>query len=120
MTMNTKPRIRFTAVLCLAYGTATLASLHTAAARAAQDSVPTRVVHFDDLDISKPAGAQKLYRRIEAAARQVCESNVKSDLRTMSREHACYQQAIDNAVRAVNSVTLANLHAGAPLRVASR
>jgi hypothetical protein len=38
----------------------------------------------------------------------------------MSREHACYQQAIDNAVRAVNSVTLANLHAGAPLRVASR
>jgi hypothetical protein len=60
MTMNTKPRIRFTAVLCLAYGTATLASLHTAAARAAQDSVPTRVVHFDGLDIEAGRRAKAL------------------------------------------------------------
>ena len=36
------------------------------------DDPPTVTVSFADLDLSKPAGAETLYQRIQAAARTVC------------------------------------------------
>jgi len=51
-------------------GALTLGALQ-ATARVADDSVPTQKVSYADLDISKPAGAKVLYRRIVAAANRV-------------------------------------------------
>ena len=42
-------------------------------AAAPSNNLRTEVVRFADLDLTRPAGTQELYRRIEHAARNVCE-----------------------------------------------
>ena len=85
------------------------------------DSPPSRVVHFGDLDLSKPAGVQALYRRIKFAARTVCDPYIASDIHASGAMRACIIQAVDNAVSRVNSPALTELHAGvANLRLASK
>ena len=71
-------------------------------AATAPHEVRTEVVRFADLDITHPAGALELYRRIQQAARDVCEtSGLDQDLQ--------YRQCRSSAVaRAIGDV-------GAPL-----
>ncbi len=118
--MKTPLRTKLTATLCLAFGSTTLISLHVSAANLADESPPMRTVSFADLDLSKPAGVHTLYRRIWAAAREVCRNEVASDLHLLGREQACMKRAIDDAVRDVNSPALAELRFGNALRLASR
>ncbi len=118
--MKTPLRTKLTAVLCLAYGTATLSSLHSSVASAAQEGLPTRIVKFGDLDLSKAAGVKTLYRRIQSAARQVCQLDTVSDVHMMAKEQQCMKRAIDDAVNNVNSPALSNLRFGASPRLASR
>jgi len=108
----------YTASYC-AIGAAVLCTL-TTPALASEPDVPTKAVRFDDLDISKAAGAKVLYRRIQAAAREVCPISMSRDLHLIAVQHACVEQAIDNAVRSVNAAALTELRFGSQLRVTNK
>ena len=66
--------------------------------------VRTEVVRFADLDPTRPAGAQELYRRIEQAARDACEPR-GAYYYGLPVDTTCRRSAIAHAIR----------HVGAPL-----
>lgn len=70
-----------------------------------------KVVSYADLNISVLPDAEILLLRIRMAARSVCGNYV--DLRDIPRfrfQRTCQQDAMDGAVRDVNSALLAKLH----------
>jgi UrcA family protein len=69
--------------------------------------VPKIVVSYSDLDLSTTAGARTLYRRISFAAQQVCPFQDEVELSRRAKNHACREEAIERAVRSVNSAQLA-------------
>ena len=107
-----------TASYC-ALGAAVLCTLTTPAVASDQD-VPTKTVRFDDLNVAKAAGAKVLYRRIQAAAQEVCPRSISRDLHLVEVQRACIERAIDNAVRSVNAVALTELRFGSALHLADR
>jgi len=115
--MNTRIRTKICTAICCLCGATTLGALQ-ATAIAADDSLPTRRVSYADLDISKPAGAKVLYRRIEAAAQEVCTLETRKVVRATAQERACINQAIDIAVKHVNSVALSDLHSAKAIHLA--
>jgi UrcA family protein len=79
---------------CLIVGTAHAAS---------PDAAPSVRVPYGDLNLNTERGANTLYARIAAAARQVCAAD-SVDLRNLQAYAAmrsCETQAIANAVHAV-------------------
>jgi UrcA family protein len=89
----------------------TIAFTPVARADAAAD-VPKLEVSYTDLDIATEQGARALYRRISAAARQVCpqgEGSIVPKLNNISR--TCIRDSIARAVREVNSPRLAEVEA---------
>ncbi len=115
--MNTTNQSKLRAAIYGLYGAASLCAVQTAGA--AIDSMPTRIVSYADLDISKPAGAKALYRRIAAAAQQVCVLDIK-DLGAAQRDRACIQQAVDTAVKGVNSAALTDVRSTTPIHLAGK
>ena len=69
--------------------------------------IPTKTVSFRDLDLSTALGAQTLYDRIEAAAREVCRGT------ELSEYGACRARAIDDAVAYVGSPLLSAVNRSA-------
>jgi len=90
-----------------------------ASAASSSDPIPTLVVHYQDLDLSQPRDAQRLYRRIKTAARLVCEHSLPS-LRGAAMEHACIDQAVTEAVGQVGSARVTQIHEAATPRPANR
>ena len=86
------------------------------AAPAAGDSatrgrLPSVAVHFADLDVSREAGVSVLYRRIQNAAEQVCESAKRVDTRIPSLEWLkCKSLAVTDAVRTLDQPLLSDYH----------
>jgi UrcA family protein len=118
--MNTTIRKRlYTGLSCL-LGTLAASGAISSSARAYDEAPMSKVVQFGDLDISKPEGAKVLYRRIQAAAREVCAQQLTRTLESLGPESICTQKAIDNAVRHVNSEQLTALRFGSPLLVAQK
>jgi UrcA family protein len=78
----------------------------SALAVAAADDIPTVTVSYADLDLSKPAGAQTLYRRIEDAARTVCGPLASRELRRRRLWRDCYEQAVEDAVATADQAIL--------------
>ena len=74
-------------------------------AATASDELRREVVRFADLDLTRPAGAQQLYRRIERAAQEVCAA-----YGSRGYDRSCADAAIGRAVAEV----------GAPLLTAQR
>lgn len=76
------------------------------------DRIVTRsqVVSYADLNLSNPEGVRTLYRRIQAAARNVCTQS--ND--TLHIEHInfrkCMAQAVDEAVTRLNKPELTAMH----------
>ena len=106
-----------TSVSCILLGL----SLYAPAAFAGlNDDPPSLKVSYKELDVSKPAGAEELYRRIKRAANTVCDESFRSmgPLRSAGHEKKCIEKAIDNAVSDVNEPLLTALWQGQP-RVAS-
>ena len=68
-------------------------------------------VSFRDLDLSTQSGAAKLYRRIQAAARNVCQYEPTSP-RVQIIWQYCVLPTVDAAVANVNSPLLTELHSG--------
>jgi UrcA family protein len=100
-----------------------LAALSLAFAATASQAQPTvdttRItVRYAELDVTKPAGAQALYRMIQQAAYQVCDGYVGRFSRMRTLESGCYKDAVANAVAAVGSPQLSAVHGARQTRVA--
>jgi UrcA family protein len=70
------------------------------------DDPPKRVVKFADLDLTRREGAAVLYSRINAAAREVCQSPDVWALKLLVQTYECRHQAIAQAIADVDSPTL--------------
>ena len=68
---------------------------------------------YRDLDLSTPHGAKVLYRRIRAAAREVCGYG-GANLLEQSLWKDCYHHAIADAVGKVNNPGVTAVHTGRP------
>lgn len=68
----------------------------------------TRVVKYADLDLRREAGAETLYARLVAAAREVCEPDFFAMNPSVGKAR-CLENAIDAAVVSVNAPTLTEL-----------
>jgi UrcA family protein len=91
-----------------------------ASAATPEESPPTIVVKYKDLDLSQQRDAQRLYRRIQTAAQLVCENTRGEEFSTMWRYHACMDQAITNAVATISSARVTEIHEATTQRVANR
>jgi UrcA family protein len=77
----------------------------------AEPRVKTQAVSFADLDLSKPAGAQTLYKRIKAAARSVCGPVDQYTFVVSSYSfRKCFDAAVADAVGQVDRPALTALH----------
>lgn len=98
----------------------------TAMTAAAHDSTEphTVTVNFAALNTSSTAGAQELYQRLRAAARQVCASADGAPLSAKRQYRSCVDTALANAVMSVNlPLVTSAYHASTKdrtIRVASR
>ena len=81
-------------------------------AAAPSNYVRTEVVRFADLDLTRATGAQQLYRRIQQAARDVCERNRLSDSGSarIASYRLCLSGAIERAVDEVGAPLLTEHH----------
>jgi UrcA family protein len=118
-TMTTTLRTKLYTVIYCALGTTAFTTLTTPAG-ADGLSPPSKIVKFDDLNITTAAGAKVLYRRIQTAAVEVCPAQMTYSLRMEQAQRACVDHAIDNAVKKVNSPALTELRFGTPVRLASK
>jgi UrcA family protein len=84
------------------------------------DKAPTHVVRYADLDLSQPSGAQRLYQRIQIAARIVCENPMLPALSEVRAFEACVRKAVNQAVAQVGSARVTQIHEAAIQRDASR
>lgn len=77
----------------------------------AEPKVKTQAVSYADLDLSKPAGAQTLYKRIKAAARHVCGPVDQYTFVTPPAAfRECFEKAVADAVSQVDRPSLTALH----------
>jgi UrcA family protein len=107
--MTTLPSKRTPArytLACMAAFAASTVSM-TALADSSTAAVPTAAVHYKDLDLSTEQGASALYRRIVAAAREVCHNPGSRDLQQFAASEKCQAKAIEQAVNDVHSSKLA-------------
>ena len=74
-------------------------------AAARSNDVRTEVVRYADLDLTRPSGAQELYRRIEHAARDVCEP-MGADHYGLYAYMTCRKGAIARAITDVGAPLL--------------
>jgi UrcA family protein len=117
--MNTSIRTKiYTAISCLMSTAALCSALSTTAVA---EDVPSKIVKFNDLDITTPDGAKVLYKRIRAAARDVCELSASTDPILRTANKVCIEKAVDRAVKGVNAPMLTNLRFGSSdVRLASK
>jgi UrcA family protein len=92
-------------------GIAALALCTCLVAYSAEPKVKSLAVSYADLDLSKPAGAQTLYKRIKKAARSVCGPVDNYTFVTPAKTfRQCYEHAIADAVAQVDRPSLTALH----------
>jgi UrcA family protein len=94
----------------LAVSVAINLTAYAAVAKPPEPGVRTLVVRYYDIDLTRPEGAQVLYRRIGSAARQACGYLDIRDLKGNAEFDECYARAVDDAVAQVNSPMLTALH----------
>lgn len=93
----------------------TLAALALASFAAAAGAAPTggappsMTVRYADLNLRTPEGVASLYRRLTAAASQVCPLAYTPDLHTQELSKQCQHAAIERAVRAIGNPMLARV-----------
>jgi UrcA family protein len=116
--MNTTFKNTLRAASFFLCGALTLGTLQ-ATARAADGGLASEKVSYADLDLSKPAGAKTLYRRIVSAAHRVCSVNVPMYIPTEKGVRACIDLAIDKAVKDVGSPALSALRPAGAIHFAS-
>jgi UrcA family protein len=97
--------------LLLLGGLAGVMAAGAAGAATSDNDPPSIVVKYSDLTLATDSGVNQLYRRITAAARQVCPDAPIRDLGMRQQVQACRNQAVARAVRQIDNSRLAALHA---------
>jgi len=67
------------------------------------------------LNVSKQEGAEQLYRRLQQAAKRVCDVEplkVSGSIRELSNSMRCYRQTLDASVAKVDNEILTAIHEG--------
>jgi UrcA family protein len=77
---------------------------------ATRSALPSVTVAYARLDLSRPEGAQLLYRRLQQAASQVCGRIDRVDVEGYPRWQQCYDAALQRAVLQVNAPELLALY----------
>lgn len=74
----------------------------------------SRVVRYDDLNLASPAGQERLQRRIDSAARDVCGggSATRESLAVLAQTQKCIAQAKTRAQAQVARVTTNDARGG--------
>ena len=67
-------------------------------------------VSYADLNLNEDAGTQTLYQRLRGAAGQVCGEVHSKAPREISDNRACFEAALDRAVRKVGNQNLLTMH----------
>ena len=110
--MNQRNLYRST-VLTLAVVMIGLPLTATAAAPSQFEKVSVKV-NYQDLNIESYSGASKLYKRLQRASRTACDVQslrVAGSVRRHAAASRCYRDALDAAVRSVDSDALDEIHA---------
>jgi UrcA family protein len=96
-------------VACIAAVAASLAMFSMSAS--AQIVPPRKTVDFYDLDLTKDQDTQRLYRRLRAAASEVCAqfSDYKGAVMRV-RKARCMDNALNGAVETIGNASLTALH----------
>jgi UrcA family protein len=114
-TTNTSARNDFDArrlvLAALAFACMTVAATAVQAGEKSRDSGPVQAVQFGDLNLASSQGVERLYRRIVAAAQQVCDTRQGRSLQAQALDAICTKQSIAHAVAAVGQPALTALHA---------
>jgi UrcA family protein len=100
-----------TSIIALALGAPTIAAAEADAGLKGT----SKKVSYSELDLDKEEGAIVLYKRLQIAARQVCNVRtftVKGSLHEAAERKACYRDTLDAAVSQVNNQYVTKLHAG--------
>jgi len=72
---------------------------------------PSITVSYSDVAFGDTAGANGVYRKLKAAARQVCGVDYGSKaLEQVAAARSCYEEALANAVRKIDRPRLTALH----------
>ena len=108
MNSSIAKRCAHIAIVTLAAGLA----VNHAWAAAPNEVARSVVVHYADLDLSRPKDVNTLYHRLKAAAWSVCNnlSVWNDDLAAFSEYHRCIHRAIENSVASVRSERLTELY----------
>jgi len=79
---------------------------------AAQGHAVTVAIHVSTqgLDLHHPAGAQQFYKRLQHAADVACTHGNRVDLKPPSDPVGCYEKALGEAIRSVNSPLLTQVY----------
>jgi len=96
------------ALICIATLVAVV-TVNRAAATPGADELRSTVVHYTDLDLSRPEDASRLYGRIKRAARTVCDNYPSSDLKRLKEYEKCMGQAVTEAVEKVQSEEVSSI-----------
>jgi UrcA family protein len=89
---------------------AAVATANLATATPKADEPRSTVVHYADLDLTRPEDARQLYRRIKRAARTVCDNYPSSDIERLKEYGNCLGQAMTAAVEKVQSEQVTAIH----------
>ena len=82
---------------------------------AEEGTVPATTVKYEDLNLATRQGAEVLYRRITAAAYEVCWPQSHGDFRGEVAVRKCVHSAMDDAVAKVNNPLVKAIHEHSPL-----
>ncbi|HEX4151096.1 MAG TPA: UrcA family protein [Steroidobacteraceae bacterium] len=104
-----RPKITLAMILC---GIVSATAMGAASAATPDNDAPAVIVKYRPDSVQTDAGARILYRRIVAAAEQVCPLSAGRIMVTGEVRH-CRDQAIARAVLQVNDPRLAAIHAAA-------
>ena len=94
--------------------------LGMAHASTATSEVRQMRVYFGDLDLNSRMGAAVLYRRIESAARSVCELPNERMLVVQVKVRRCVKQATEHAFTDANTPSLAGTNASRTVQVVTQ
>jgi UrcA family protein len=77
----------------------------------AADALPSKKVYYADLNLSRPADVQVLYRRLKIAAVGVCYKEPEpQELSRRAHWKRCYEPALHNAVMQIDVPALLSLY----------
>lgn len=111
--MNTLHSLKLASLYVALCAGLTIALAAGSSHAASPDEPPSLTVNFSDLDISKPTGARTLYRRIQQAARIVCDVHLAKDPQKAARARACYETAVASAVNQIDRRAVLAVHQAA-------